>query len=174
MLWIACGVQMQGRMLMLSLFSRESRWNWKDRKSMAAGTCHATLKTCLDKPFSLHIVLVASSVAPCTSIYIPTWLLSLCTYCGRQHSVAEQVDMLLRQATGIDSLSNMYEGWTPWVWGTPKRVSCALVKMHPQLIQWNSDKNKFQLKPVLLLHSGISRIVELASDFSEQVESWVP
>lgn len=165
---------MQVRMLMLSLYSRESRWNWKGRKLMAAGTCHATLKTCPDKPFSLHIVLVASSVVPCTSICIPTWLLSLCTYCGRQHSVAEQVDMLLRQATGIDSLSNMYEGWTPWVWGTPKRVPCALLKMHPQLIQWKSDEINLQLKPVLLLHSGVSRIVELASDFSELVDSCVP
>lgn len=45
----------------------------------------------------------------------------MCSYasimlcCGRKHGVAEQVDILLRQASGIDNLSNMYEGWTPWV-----------------------------------------------------------
>jgi predicted PurR-regulated permease PerM len=36
--------------------------------------------------------------------------------CIRQFSVTEQVDYLLRQATSIDNLSNMYEGWTPWIW----------------------------------------------------------
>jgi hypothetical protein len=35
--------------------------------------------------------------------------------CIRQFSVTEQVDYLLRQATSIDNLSNMYEGWTPWI-----------------------------------------------------------
>lgn len=35
---------------------------------------------------------------------------------GSRHlSVAEQVDYLLRQATSIDNLCNMYEGWTPWI-----------------------------------------------------------
>ncbi|CAA0807572.1 Serine/threonine-protein kinase TOR [Striga hermonthica] len=30
-------------------------------------------------------------------------------------SIGEQVDFLLRQATNIDNLCNMYEGWTPWI-----------------------------------------------------------
>ncbi|XP_051146929.1 uncharacterized protein LOC127262327 isoform X2 [Andrographis paniculata] len=30
-------------------------------------------------------------------------------------SIVEQVDFLLRQATNIDNLCNMYEGWTPWI-----------------------------------------------------------
>lgn len=34
---------------------------------------------------------------------------------GRKQGVSEQVDILLRQATGCDNLANMYEGWTPWV-----------------------------------------------------------
>ncbi|CAN4112297.1 unnamed protein product [Withania somnifera] len=34
---------------------------------------------------------------------------------NREISVAEQVDYLLRQATSIDNLCNMYEGWTPWI-----------------------------------------------------------
>ncbi|XP_073014956.1 uncharacterized protein [Primulina eburnea] len=33
----------------------------------------------------------------------------------RDITVAEQVDFLLRQATNIDNLCNMYEGWTPWI-----------------------------------------------------------
>lgn len=33
----------------------------------------------------------------------------------RQFTVPEQVDHLLRQATSIDNLCNMYEGWTPWI-----------------------------------------------------------
>uniref|UniRef100_A0A7N0T1F2 non-specific serine/threonine protein kinase n=1 Tax=Kalanchoe fedtschenkoi TaxID=63787 RepID=A0A7N0T1F2_KALFE len=33
----------------------------------------------------------------------------------RESSVCEQVDYLLRQATSIDNLCNMYEGWTPWI-----------------------------------------------------------
>ncbi|XP_059443210.1 uncharacterized protein LOC132175321 isoform X2 [Corylus avellana] len=34
---------------------------------------------------------------------------------NRNISVAEQVDYLLKQATSIDNLCNMYEGWTPWI-----------------------------------------------------------
>lgn len=33
----------------------------------------------------------------------------------RDISVSEQVDYLLKQATSIDNLCNMYEGWTPWI-----------------------------------------------------------
>ncbi|XP_059068021.1 uncharacterized protein LOC131052623 [Cryptomeria japonica] len=33
----------------------------------------------------------------------------------RQFTVSEQVDHLIRQATSIDNLCNMYEGWTPWI-----------------------------------------------------------
>ncbi|KAF5814367.1 putative non-specific serine/threonine protein kinase [Helianthus annuus] len=33
----------------------------------------------------------------------------------RDISTAEQVDYLLRQATSVDNLCNMYEGWTPWI-----------------------------------------------------------
>ncbi|KAK4754896.1 hypothetical protein SAY87_008653 [Trapa incisa] len=32
-----------------------------------------------------------------------------------QISIAEQVDYLLKQATSVDNLCNMYEGWTPWI-----------------------------------------------------------
>ncbi|XP_010255040.1 PREDICTED: uncharacterized protein LOC104595829 isoform X1 [Nelumbo nucifera] len=34
---------------------------------------------------------------------------------GREISIAEQVVYLLKQATSIDNLCNMYEGWTPWI-----------------------------------------------------------
>ncbi|KAL9174074.1 hypothetical protein ABFS82_02G028800 [Erythranthe guttata] len=34
---------------------------------------------------------------------------------NREISITEQVDFLLRQATNIDNLCNMYEGWTPWI-----------------------------------------------------------
>ncbi|PIA52420.1 hypothetical protein AQUCO_01000352v1 [Aquilegia coerulea] len=34
---------------------------------------------------------------------------------NREVSVAEQVDYLLKQATSVDNLCNMYEGWTPWI-----------------------------------------------------------
>lgn len=34
---------------------------------------------------------------------------------SRDISIAEQVDYLLRQATSVDNLCNMYEGWTPWI-----------------------------------------------------------
>ncbi|XP_057787544.1 uncharacterized protein LOC131004800 isoform X2 [Salvia miltiorrhiza] len=34
---------------------------------------------------------------------------------NREISIPEQVDFLLRQATNIDNLCNMYEGWTPWI-----------------------------------------------------------
>lgn len=34
---------------------------------------------------------------------------------SRQISTSEQVDYLLKQATSIDNLCNMYEGWTPWI-----------------------------------------------------------
>ncbi|XP_071733671.1 uncharacterized protein [Rutidosis leptorrhynchoides] len=33
----------------------------------------------------------------------------------RDINIAEQVDYLLRQATSVDNLCNMYEGWTPWI-----------------------------------------------------------
>ncbi|OVA05179.1 Phosphatidylinositol 3-/4-kinase [Macleaya cordata] len=33
----------------------------------------------------------------------------------REISIAEQVDYLLKQATSVDNLCNMYEGWTPWI-----------------------------------------------------------
>ncbi|XP_022748650.1 serine/threonine-protein kinase SMG1-like isoform X2 [Durio zibethinus] len=33
----------------------------------------------------------------------------------REISIAEQVDYLLKQATSIDNLCSMYEGWTPWI-----------------------------------------------------------
>ncbi|KAI8016538.1 Serine/threonine-protein kinase SMG1 [Camellia lanceoleosa] len=34
---------------------------------------------------------------------------------NRPISIAEQVDYLLKQATSVDNLCNMYEGWTPWI-----------------------------------------------------------
>ncbi|GAB4853946.1 Serine/threonine-protein kinase smg1 [Ancistrocladus abbreviatus] len=34
---------------------------------------------------------------------------------NREITVAEQVEYLLKQATSIDNLCNMYEGWTPWI-----------------------------------------------------------
>ncbi len=40
--------------------------------------------------------------------------LHLC-WTSRGISIAEQVDYLLRQATSLDNLCNMYEGWTPWI-----------------------------------------------------------
>lgn len=33
----------------------------------------------------------------------------------REISIAEQVDYLLKQASSVDNLCNMYEGWTPWI-----------------------------------------------------------
>ncbi|XP_030522831.1 uncharacterized protein LOC115735623 [Rhodamnia argentea] len=33
----------------------------------------------------------------------------------REVSTAEQVDYLIKQATSVDNLCNMYEGWTPWI-----------------------------------------------------------
>ncbi|KAL4302693.1 hypothetical protein GQ457_10G022950 [Hibiscus cannabinus] len=33
----------------------------------------------------------------------------------RELSIAEQVDYLLKQATSVDNLCSMYEGWTPWI-----------------------------------------------------------
>jgi len=33
----------------------------------------------------------------------------------REIGTAEQVDYLLKQATSVDNLCNMYEGWTPWI-----------------------------------------------------------
>jgi len=33
----------------------------------------------------------------------------------RPLNISEQVDYLLKQATSIDNLCNMYEGWTPWI-----------------------------------------------------------
>lgn len=33
----------------------------------------------------------------------------------RSLKIPEQVDHLLKQATSIDNLCNMYEGWTPWI-----------------------------------------------------------
>ncbi|KAG4994057.1 hypothetical protein JHK86_030884 [Glycine max] len=34
---------------------------------------------------------------------------------NREIGTAEQVDYLLKQATSVDNLCNMYEGWTPWI-----------------------------------------------------------
>ncbi|KAI4298401.1 hypothetical protein L6164_031967 [Bauhinia variegata] len=34
---------------------------------------------------------------------------------NRETGIAEQVDYLLQQATSVDNLCNMYEGWTPWI-----------------------------------------------------------
>ncbi|XP_057992028.1 uncharacterized protein LOC110665069 isoform X4 [Hevea brasiliensis] len=34
---------------------------------------------------------------------------------NREISVGEQVDYLIKQATSVDNLCNMYEGWTPWI-----------------------------------------------------------
>lgn len=34
---------------------------------------------------------------------------------NREVSVPEQVDYLIKQATSVDNLCNMYEGWTPWI-----------------------------------------------------------
>ncbi|KQK13313.1 hypothetical protein BRADI_1g09310v3 [Brachypodium distachyon] len=33
----------------------------------------------------------------------------------RSFKISEQVDHLVKQATSIDNLCNMYEGWTPWI-----------------------------------------------------------
>lgn len=33
----------------------------------------------------------------------------------REISITDQVDRLIKQATSVDNLCNMYEGWTPWI-----------------------------------------------------------
>ena len=33
----------------------------------------------------------------------------------RRSSVAEQVDFIIREATSLDNLSLLYEGWTSWI-----------------------------------------------------------
>ena len=33
----------------------------------------------------------------------------------RRSSVAEQVDFIIREATSLDNLSHLYEGWTSWI-----------------------------------------------------------
>ncbi|XP_074335178.1 uncharacterized protein LOC141672466 [Apium graveolens] len=34
---------------------------------------------------------------------------------NREISISDQVDHLIKQATSVDNLCNMYEGWTPWI-----------------------------------------------------------
>ncbi|PRQ23382.1 putative non-specific serine/threonine protein kinase [Rosa chinensis] len=34
---------------------------------------------------------------------------------NREISISEEVGCLLKQATSVDNLCNMYEGWTPWI-----------------------------------------------------------
>lgn len=34
---------------------------------------------------------------------------------NREISITDQVDRLIKQATSVDNLCNMYEGWTPWI-----------------------------------------------------------
>ncbi|KAI4342363.1 hypothetical protein MLD38_027001 [Melastoma candidum] len=34
---------------------------------------------------------------------------------SRKINIPEQVDYLIKQATSVDNLCNMYEGWTPWI-----------------------------------------------------------
>ncbi|ESQ50945.1 hypothetical protein EUTSA_v10022517mg [Eutrema salsugineum] len=34
---------------------------------------------------------------------------------NKEISIPEQVDYLIKQATSVDNLCNMYEGWTPWI-----------------------------------------------------------
>ena len=41
----------------------------------------------------------------------------------RSLKISEQVDHLLKQATSIDNLCNMYEGWTPWIWSINATLS---------------------------------------------------
>lgn len=35
---------------------------------------------------------------------------------SRRMSVAEQVDYVIKEATNLDNLAQLYEGWTAWVW----------------------------------------------------------
>lgn len=41
-------------------------------------------------------------------------ILELGMFC-RKVTISEQVDHLIQQATNVDNLCNMYEGWTPWI-----------------------------------------------------------
>jgi len=34
---------------------------------------------------------------------------------GKVLSIQEQVDCLINQATDLNNLASLYEGWTPWV-----------------------------------------------------------
>ncbi|PRQ23336.1 putative non-specific serine/threonine protein kinase [Rosa chinensis] len=47
------------------------------------------------------------------SVYICCFHLALAHQ--KEISISEQVDYLLKQATSVLNLCNMYEGWTPWI-----------------------------------------------------------
>lgn len=44
------------------------------------------------------------------------WLYKYLTDSLKKSSVAEQVDFVIREATHIDNLALLYEGWTAWIW----------------------------------------------------------
>ena len=37
---------------------------------------------------------------------------------NRKYTTAEQVEYVIREAQSTENLALLYEGWTPWVWGS--------------------------------------------------------
>ncbi len=113
---------MQRKTPMQFLFSSESKANLRAVILMAAGINELNSNThlyLLQLFKYAHLVILSSREVSCHGVKYCILILVIVFFsvmiCIRQFSVTEQVDYLLRQATSIDNLSNMYEGWTPWI-----------------------------------------------------------
>lgn len=67
----------------------------------------------------------------------------------REISIADQVDHLIKQATSVDNLCNMYEGWTPWIWWSEAVIWCRSV---PGV----SESNSFSLVNCFIINVDVS------------------
>ncbi|KAI3895751.1 hypothetical protein MKW98_025542 [Papaver atlanticum] len=78
--------------------------NYRNREALAPSVDAATRITRSKNPYALSVLKRVDMKLEGRDIEM-----------GREITIAEQVDYLLKQATSVDNLCNMYEGWTPWI-----------------------------------------------------------
>ncbi|KAI3864830.1 hypothetical protein MKW92_019394 [Papaver armeniacum] len=78
--------------------------NYRNREALAPSVDAATRITRSKNPYALSVLKQVDMKLEGRDIEK-----------GREITIAEQVDYLLKQATSVDNLCNMYEGWTPWI-----------------------------------------------------------
>ena len=96
----------------------------------------------------------------------------------KKSTVAEQVDFVIGEATHIDNLALLYEGWTAWIWWEEQSqqllVEKSLAKQKQQQLQTKQKIRGSQINCALFGGTGLGLVLSLSTSLSFWTEKKNP